>query len=111
MTGPVTEAVLLAAWGAGLRDREGWDRWHSRPRWREAEEWAVDRGLAGNGLWTYRIEFFLVDAPFARVYRLAISEDRHLVIDPVTRQAALADPVDVMLDGLPPPELLDAGSE
>ena len=45
MTLLVTDLAPLAAWGAELRDRKGWDRWHSRPLWLEAERWAVDHGL------------------------------------------------------------------
>jgi hypothetical protein len=98
-----TGVTPVAVWGAA--ERGGWGRWHSWPRWLDAEKWAMDRGLCGGGLATYRIEFYLVDAPFARVYGFARNDDGHLFTDPATGRATLADPVTVMLDELPPAEL------
>jgi hypothetical protein len=104
----MTEIAPLAVWGAKERDGKGWDRWHSWPRWREAEGWAIERGLAGDGLATYRIEFYLIDAPFARIFRYALDhEGRRFMADPAAyRKPALAEPVTVVLDELPPAELL-----
>jgi len=102
---PVTEAAPLAAWGAAEPD-VGWGRWYSWPRRLEAEKWAMDRGLIGDGILAYRIEFYLVDAPFARVYCFARNGAGHLFNHPATGRPALAEPVTIMLDDLPPAELL-----
>lgn len=101
-----TEVAPLAAWGA-TELGVGWDRWHSWSRWFEAERWATEHGLAGFDHATYRIEIYLVDAPFARVYRFARNDDGHLFADPATGRATLAEPVIVVLDELPPAELLE----
>ena len=103
----MTEITPLAGWGATEPD-VGWDRWHSWPHWREAEQWAMDRSLVGGALLVYRIEFYLTDAPFARIYRFARNDGGHLFTDPATGKAALDKPVDVVLDSLPPADLLDA---
>lgn len=68
----------------------------------------MERGLIGARLATYRIEFYLVDAPFARVYRYALNDGGRLFIQPATGRPALAEPVTVLLDELPPAELLEA---
>lgn len=111
----VTEAVPLAVWGARQRDGKDWAPWHSWPHWLEAERWAIARGYAGGGLATYRIEFYLIGVPFALVFRYALNDDgRRFMADRVVRRPALADPVTVILDELPPPELLgpaDDGGE
>ena len=97
----MTAMTPLAAWGATEPD-VGWARWHSWPRWREAEKWALERGLIGDGLPIYRIEFYLIDTPFARLFGFARNDNGHLFTDPATGKAALAKPVDVVLDELPP---------
>ena len=100
-----TGITPVAAWGATEPDA-GWGRWHSWPRWQEAEKWAEERGLVGTALLTYRIEFYLVDIPFARIYSFARNDNGHLFTDPATGKAALAEPVAVVLDELPPAELM-----
>lgn len=58
---------------------------------------------------TYRIEFFLVDAPFAVVYRYAAKDPWTLQYQlSVLRDATTDEPVVVPLAELPPPEILAA---
>jgi hypothetical protein len=55
---------------------------------------------------TYRVEFFLVDAPFAVVWRYKRNEQGRCFTDPATGEIACAEPVVQMLDELPPARLL-----
>ncbi len=62
-------------------------------------EWAREHGIPVDD--TYRIEFYLVDAPFARVFRYAVNADGRCFKDPATGEAAEEPPVDVILSELP----------
>lgn len=67
--------------------------------------WLVAHGLNAGRI--FRVEFYLIDAPFVRVFTYARDEDGHPVIVPGPHpQAAVADPEDVLLTDLPPQELL-----
>lgn len=80
----------LARWTCPLRER--------RVDWAYAHLPDVDRA--------WRAEFFLIDTPFAVLYRYAENADGRRWIDPDTREAAQDDPLVVPLAELPPPELL-----
>lgn len=55
---------------------------------------------------TYRVEFYLLDAPFGIVHRHARNADGHIFEDPGTGDVAHEDPVVQMLTDLPPAHLL-----
>jgi hypothetical protein len=60
---------------------------------------------------TYRAEFYLMDAPFAVLYRYARNSDGKLYEDPDTGHLVSETPVTQMLDELPPKRLLDETPE
>ncbi len=99
-------AASLAVWHV----RPGWHSWE---HWREAEAWAFSHGLAdpgpdGGRTGTYRIEFHLVDTPFAKVFRFALNAAGCHYKDPDTGDAALAEPETMILGELPPEHLRHA---
>jgi hypothetical protein len=55
---------------------------------------------------TFRIEFYLIDAPFAVVYRYIRDEEDRLMHDPATGRPRATEPVIQMLDELPPAHLM-----
>jgi hypothetical protein len=99
MTVAGIKAEPLAVWDT----RDGKDSlWWQH--WREASKWAPAHIADANS--TYRVEFFLVDAPFAVVWRYKRNENGRCYTDPATGDIASADPVVQMLDELPPDHLL-----
>jgi hypothetical protein len=90
-----TCAAPLAVWHA---DRY-WGRWKHMP---EASQWARDHGWPVNDL--YRIEFWLIDVPFARLFAFA-RNDKGKIYDSETHSPAVCAPVNVILDALPPEHL------
>lgn len=94
-----TAAAPLAVWDCcGARPFHKWEHWP------EAVEWNATH-LPGQGDDTYRLEFYLVDAPFAVAYRYATNDKGHRYIDPATGHPAVEKPVTVVLSDLPPPHL------
>ena len=96
----------LAVWD--VRDPDGpWGRRGTADRVNlmiEAINWAearIDRSVD-----TFRVEFYLLDAPFAVAYRNMRDEDRRLVWNPETRCPYEEPPVIVPLAELPPAHLL-----
>lgn len=87
----------LATW-----DAEAKPGFHDWPHWREASEWVTDHGL--EPVYIYRIEFYLVDTPFAKVFRYA-TENSNILYDAAANGPARLDPVIVVLPELPPPHL------
>jgi hypothetical protein len=90
----------LAVWDT--RDHGFWER--ERRWWREVVDWAqvhipeADR--------TYRAEFYLVDAPFARVFRYRDNSEGRRYLDPATGEPAVEEPAVVVLSELPPRHLM-----
>jgi hypothetical protein len=75
--------------------------------WRDFREccaWAVAN--IRNADSTFRIDFYLVDAPFAVVYRDSRDEAGKLFTDPATGEIARDEPVVQLLTELPPSHLL-----
>ena len=89
----------LAAWDA--RDPQ-WPR-----RRQEKSNWLREHGVPVNH--AYRTEFYLVDAPFVRVFTYHLNEDGRPHWDEAhncTRRPATEPPFDMPLSELPPRELL-----
>lgn len=55
----------------------------------------------------YRVDFFIMDAPFVVIYQFAINDNGMTYLDPVTREPAVQDPYIRMIDELPPDYLLN----
>lgn len=87
----------LAVWDSSRMD-DGlfWQHWQETHVWAGEHISDVDS--------TYRVEFFLVDAPFAVVWRYKLNPDGRVYLDPETGDTAKAEPV--VLDELPPAHLL-----
>jgi hypothetical protein len=86
------DAVPLETWDAGTN--------FYTPGWQERVDWAREHlGDAGR---LYRAEFYLIDAPFAVLYRYAENEDGRKFMDPATKAPAVEEPIVLMLAGLPP---------
>lgn len=63
--------------------------------------WCI--AVVGEAVRTYRIEFFIVDAPFAVVFRYSRDPcTGKMYRDPITREVAKDPPVICLLDSLPP---------
>lgn len=97
-----TEPAPLAVWDASaalmwcssaeqLLERTAWAREHIPD---------VNR--------VYRVDFYLIDAPFAVLYRYRENTDGHIYYDPATDGPAKDEPVTVILGELPPAHLLGA---
>jgi hypothetical protein len=90
MSGAMEPAVV---WDAGerawLRDRKA------------KSAWLEERGFPVNQM--YRAEFYLIDAPFARIFCYALNDNgrKHGFCGSIVRE----EPRDVLLDELPPTEL------
>lgn len=96
------KAEPLAVWD--VRD-EGSLFWQ---HWGETHAWARDH-YRDRGMRTYRTEFYLLDAPFAVMYRYAADESgqgRRVRYNTETGGPDLEEPVVEMLDELPPAHLL-----
>lgn len=75
-----------------------WTRWDD---FQTLLHWLDDNGI--NPKATYRVEVFLLDAPFARVHAFQlVGEDQTRVYDPNTGEAVRLPPHDVLLNSLPP---------
>lgn len=92
-------AAPLAVWDVSGNP----NRFHGSPHWREASLWAKDHGLEPDH--AYRIEFYLVDTAFAKVFRYALNSTGHRFLDPTMDRAAAEEPVMVLLSELPPAHL------
>jgi hypothetical protein len=90
----------LAVWD--VRDRANLWWCHAD----EAIEWAARHINDPNS--TFRVEFYLVDAPFAVLYRYAENDEGRRYMNPETDEPATEEPVVQMLDELPPRRLLVA---
>jgi len=90
-------AEPLAAWDVG----GGFHKWE---HWAEAVAWNK-KHLPDRGDDTYRLEFYLVDAPFAKAFRYAVNSQGRWHLDPATGKPAVEEPVTVLLSELPPPHL------
>lgn len=55
---------------------------------------------------TYRVEFYLLDAPFGILHRHARDADGQIFVDPETEEVAVEEPVVQMLAELPAAHLL-----
>ena len=97
-------AAPLAVWD--VREDPWWDKYYARRDWLKAA------GLPARKM--YRVEFFLFDAPFARIFCYALNKEgcRHWA--PGHAQAphdhdacspVYEAPCDVLLEDLPPREL------
>lgn len=89
----------LAVWDT--RERAWLD---DHDRWVERIEWAkANIPDAGS---TYRVEFALLDAPFAIVYRHARNDEGRVIFDVIANGPATDPPVIVPLTELPAARLL-----
>jgi hypothetical protein len=101
---PVSTVVIpeglepLAVWDTRTVDNPWWYCWRS------AVEWA--RENIPDAIVVYRVEFYLLDAPFAVLHRYAVNADGRKYQDPETDSVALDEPVIVPLGELPPAHLL-----
>ena len=99
MTTPVITGDPIGVWDASDAD---WPRLHAAG----ASEWArkhlehVDR--------TYRIEFYLLDTPYAVIRRFAEDENGNLRLDLDAEAPMRDEPVVQVLTELPPEHLLPA---
>jgi hypothetical protein len=89
----------LATWD--VHDTRWWDRF------KERSTWLKEHGLPANEM--YRCEFFLIDAPFARIFMYERNAQGRVLLMPDPGwscwQPVCANPHDVPLDSLPPWEL------
>lgn len=76
--------------------------WHHH---REVSVWATEN-LPDRAISITRVEFYLLDCPFAVIHEVARDGDGRCVIDLKTGTTAMAAPRTVLLDALPPAELL-----
>jgi len=88
----------LAVWDAAVPS------FFLSPLREEAFAWAIQHCGAGED--THRIEFWLADVPFARVFRYARDEEGCRYRDPATGSPAEVAPADVVLGELPPEHLM-----
>jgi len=93
-----TAVAPLAVWDANA---PGYFR---SPLREEAFAWAIAHAGADED--THRVEFFLADVPFARVFRYARDESGRRYLDPATGSPAEVAPTDVVLGELPPEHLM-----
>lgn len=100
MTAPAPEIALLGVWDTRLPNYWGVG---SAAGVAEASVWAQTH-IEGSKH-TYRIEFYLLDTPFADLYRYA-QRDGHPYTDPATNEPATEQPVRQILGELPPAHLL-----
>jgi hypothetical protein len=98
------KAEPLAVWDVRMYHDDMGDRGLYWRNWQETSGWA--RAHIADVDSTYRVEFHLVDAPFAVVWRYKRNERGWCFTDPATGDVARAEPVVQMLDELPPPHLL-----
>jgi hypothetical protein len=90
---------LLGVWDTRDRSSHWW-----QPSRHEASQWAVNHIRDANS--AYRVEFRLLDAPYAIVWRYTRNEQGRCFNDPVTDEVACDAPVVQLLDELPPAHLL-----
>lgn len=101
----------------GIKPLAVWDVKHEswfRQNWMGRRDWLRAQELPANQI--YRIEFYLLDTPFARLFRYALNQDgrkhwidAHTPGQPHDHEAchvAMLEPLDVPLPELPPSELL-----
>ena len=82
-----------------------WDTSDPQPPWREICAWAQEH-FPHRANDVYRAEIYLIDTPFAVLFRYAENASGHRFLDRATGEAAVLDPVTVTLDELPPGHLL-----
>ena len=71
--------------------------------WQPVREFLESQGVPVAD--TYRVEVYLFDTPFARVFTYAVDDRGWRYYDPGTDWAAVSDPYDVPLSALPPDSL------
>lgn len=81
---------------------DGRERAYDRIR-EPAMEWLTAQGIPVDP--AYRVEFFLVDAPFARVFTYTQDDQGRRHVDPATGDAAVNEPYVKILSELPPDDL------
>jgi hypothetical protein len=96
--GKAETGTPLGIWD--VRDRD--NIWHQHVR--EGIGWAAQHIREPDR--TYRAEFYLIDAPFAVLYRYRENGEGCCYLDPVTGDVAVEEPVMQALDTLPPQRLL-----
>lgn len=87
----------VGVWDASSR------RWVDE-HWRERVAWAQQHIPDVDA--TYRVEFYLIDSPFAVVHRYGRNPGNHKHRDPATGEIARDEPVILPLAELPPACLL-----
>lgn len=94
------KAEPLAVWESNNHDGLFWQHWQ------ETHTWAIEHLGQDVANRTYRVAFFLADAPFVVLYCYSVTADGHKYTDPATGDTARAEPVVQMLDELPPAHLM-----
>jgi hypothetical protein len=84
----------VAIWDARERN------WRRSEHFRERTRWAQSH--IPECMSTYRIEFYLIDAPCALVYRYQRDDEGHIIHDEATSSPVKLDPVFLALESLPP---------
>jgi hypothetical protein len=89
----------VAVWDA--KDRpENWTDGHTQQM-----AWWMQTCMTGYARDAYRVEFYMLDAPFAIVHTFRCNGDGQRYADPAADGPAVNEPVTVMLSELPPGHL------
>jgi hypothetical protein len=99
MTAPAPEIAPLGVWDT--RDRY-WGL-GSQGKLQQAVTWSTRHVPRARD--TYRIEFYLLDVPFAVLHRYAVNAGGHKFTDPATNEPSTEEPVRLTLGELPPEHL------
>ena len=94
-----TTTQPLAIWDANDRTGIFWQHQLA------TSEWAVEH-LPNKAVDIHRVEFYLVDTPFAVIHEYANDLAGRRYLDPRTGKAAECEPRTIALDELPPTHLL-----
>jgi hypothetical protein len=92
----LTELEPLAVWDSR---EKSWLPY--RP---ERTAWLEEHGLPADDI--YRIEFYLLDGPSARLFCFHVNDEGRRIYDDSRDGPAVEKPRDVPLSDLPPPDLL-----
>lgn len=64
------------------------------------DDWVVDHGIALAD--TYRMEIYLLDCLFARVFQYDRDEQGRFCLDPAAQDVARREPFDMPIESMPP---------
>ena len=98
MTDIVTAGLEPPLWVADS-NAPGWLAFMNTPGYRRLCDWADAEGIDTYA--TYRVEVYLLDALFAKIFKYVISDDGHLVSDECRDDIARTERF-VILSSMPP---------